>query len=385
MSLRIDPVLWFKHHALNNGDEQRLEKLYEIGSRYVEKVKSEREHYPKVENEENIKRIPITDSKRNSWCNKDRQGIDCPSNSPCKYDHYIWCDGENYGLNGECDKIVKVTGYNTKHIHFSEMIKENEKPVYHCRFRRTNLNRQNVACGFNIDPNFWIYKKKVIKPSCYPYFIVFSRSNAIPVITITSIKHCLNEEYVQTSDAWQGVLQTLIYMKEKLELDNLPLNRIYINFGKWMQQKADDPSHRSCHAHINIVLPRETIDKINQPYESKDKDIKIKKRFPSIVGSILPPTFHRLDDSWELIKYMDHHMISLLFKQNRKLKRTISTLKVELDKLKLENESLKQWMSPQIRDGEETDETPCSVDSAEPGTGINNQTCAEEFSPAYDE
>jgi regulator of replication initiation timing len=174
-------------------------------------------------------------------------------------------------------------------------------------------------------------------------------------------------------------------MKEKLKLDDLPLNRIYINFGKWMQQKADDPSHRSCHAHINIVLPRETIDKINQSYESEDKKIKVKKWFPSLVGSILPPTFHRLDDSWELIKYMDHHMISLLFKQNRELKRTLSTLKDELEKLELENESLKRLVSPQIRDGEETDETPYSVDTAEPGTGINNQTCAEEFSSAYDE
>jgi regulator of replication initiation timing len=82
---------------------------------------------------------------------------------------------------------------------------------------------------------------------------------------------------------------------------------------------------------------------------------------------------------------MDHHMISLLFKQNRELKRTLSTLKDELEKLELENESLKRLVSPQIRDGEETDETPYSVDTAEPGTGINNQTCAEEFSSAYDE
>lgn len=381
MSLRIDPLLWFQYHALNNRDEQCLEQLYEIGSRYVDKVKQETEHYPRVENEDDIKRIPITNSMVHSWCKKDRQGMDC--DPPCKYHHYIWCPGENSGKNGECDTIGGTIDHSRKYIHFSKIGKE--LIIYRCRYQRTNLNRQNVSCGFTIDPNFWIYQNKVTKPSCYPYFIVGSRSNAIPVITLTPVKHCLNEEYVQTSDAWQGVLQTLIYMKEKLKLNNLPLNRIYINFGKWMQQKADDLTCRSCHAHINIVLSRETIEKINQSDESKDKNIKIEKYFPSLIGSVLPPTSHRLDDSWKLIKYMEHHMISLLFKQNRELKRTISHLKEDLDKLEQENERLKRAIFPQTHDGEEADETPYSVDTAEAGTGINNQTCAEEFSPTYDE
>ncbi|CAF4375680.1 unnamed protein product, partial [Rotaria sordida] len=132
------------------------------------------------------------------------------------------------------------------------------------------LNREQAFCLFNVDPNFWIYHDKVSKSSLYPYFIVAARNNATPVITLNPVKHCRNEDYLKSSDAWQAVLQTLKYMKNQLKIDKLPLNRIYVNFGKWMQQKTDDPTCRDCHAHINIVLTRQTIEKINDINRPKD-------------------------------------------------------------------------------------------------------------------
>ena len=295
MSLRIDSVLWFQYHKFNNSDTKDLEELYTIGSCYVKTVKNEIEHYPGIENENEVERIPITKSLSNSWCNAERNGTKCSRQSggsyPCQYTHYSdLCTDQDEDPTGKCK-------------------------LYQCRSEITKWNRLKVWCGFHADPDFRIYAGKITKPSGYPYFIVSARSNATPVITLNPTKHCINEEYVKTSDAWQAVLLTLIYMKTELKLDKLPLNRIYINFGNWMQQRADDSTRRKCHAHINIVLSHETIEKINQLYKStgdpldryfnsKDKKKDQRILFPALVGSVLPPEFHRLDDSWELIKYM---------------------------------------------------------------------------------
>ncbi|CAF4358763.1 unnamed protein product, partial [Rotaria sordida] len=108
-------------------------------------------------------------------------------------------------------------------------------------------------------------------------------------------------------------------MKNQLKIDKLPLNRIHVNFGKWMQQKTDNPSCRDCHAHINIVLTRQTIEKINDINRPKDTHRRGKRLFQCLVGSILPPKLHRLDDSLKLIEYMDNHMTPILIQQNREL------------------------------------------------------------------
>jgi hypothetical protein len=382
MSLRIDPVLWFKHHALNNSDVQNLEQLYEIGSRYVRKVKNEAEHYPTLKIENEIKRIPMDNSAYKSWCKSERQGVPCisqiGSRQSCQLDHYTWCEAENCST-GECKPIPAFANDHNKNFLHTLNIDKYEKPVYYqCRSLITKLDRQRVLCNFVVDPNFRIYQDKVEKSTSYPYFIVGARKNAIPVITLNPVKHCLNEEYIRTSDAWQAVLQTLRYMTNNLKLDKLPLNRIYVNFRKWMTQEADDSMRRNCHAHINIVLTRQTIEKINKLYESNDKRINVKKLFPSLVGSVLPPKTHRLDDSLKLIEYMNNHMTPLLIKKNRKLERTISSLKEELETLKSENKNLRQMVFGPTYDGQEVDDSMNGTDADDNGTGINDQVVLEE-------
>jgi FtsZ-binding cell division protein ZapB len=375
MSLRIDPVLWFQYHALNGSDVKNLQELYDLGSHYVEKVKRETEHHPKVLNELEIERIPIK-CPTTEWCHIEQKGKTCNSKNdkqrPCLNKHYEWCFDEYRGITGECKATFQSAEHNKKFIHTLRIDKDN-KPVYQCRHPVIKLNRQSTFCLFHANPNFWLYEDKVLKPSSYPYFIVVVRNDATPVLTLSPVKHCRNEDYVQTHDAWQAVLQTLIHMKDQLKLDQLPVNRMYINFGEWMSQKSGDLTRRDCHAHINIVLTRQTIEKINELHRTKDKRINVGRLFPSLVGSILPPKAHRLDDSLRLITYMNDHMTPLLIKQNRKLVRSISDLKIEVEKLKEENEYLRHLNFGPIHDAEEVDEVLQGTDVDDVGTGINEQ------------
>lgn len=318
----------------------------------------------------------MTNSPFKSWCKTEQHGAPCTSQNGsqrgCPFIHYNWCPDENFGVNGECKTIFVATDHNQRFLHTSK-IDTYEKPVYYqCRVPITKLNRQQVLCNFHVDPSFRIYHSKISKPSQYPYFIVAARNDATPVITLNPVKHCTNEEYVQTSDAWQAVLQTLKYMEDQLKLDRLPLSRIYINFGKWMSQKADDPMHRNCHAHINIVLSRQTIEKIDDLYKSNDKTMII-KLFSALVGSVLPPATHRLDDSLKLIEFMNDHMTPILLKRNRALMRSISTLKDELEELKRENEDLQTMIFGAVHDGQEPDELMYETDADDIGTGLNDK------------
>ncbi|CAF2913580.1 unnamed protein product [Rotaria sp. Silwood2] len=177
MLLRIDSILWFKHHKLHTSNTEDVNQLYQIGSDYAEKVKTETVHYPKISDEGSIERIPISNS-RPKWCSKEQKGETCQRNEkcPCSYGHYPWCDNE-IGGTGQC-----TTKHYMKVIHTLE-IKKDDIPVYQCRHRSTKLNRQQAFCRFAVDPNFWIYADKVSKSLSYPYFIVAARNDATPVIT----------------------------------------------------------------------------------------------------------------------------------------------------------------------------------------------------------
>jgi len=370
MLLRTDSVLWFKHHKLNNNDTKNLEHLYEIGTCYAEKVKSEAEHYPSIINERDIRKISIPDISSNSWCKTERQGILCmlqnASRRSCQSGHYNWCSEENYGPTGECKTNKTVTQHHEKLLHFSN-IYQNDKPIYYqCHYIIATLNKKQALCHYCVDPNFRIYVNKIEKPSCYPYFIVAARSDAIPVITLNPIKHCENEIYAQTSDAWQAVLQTLIYMKDQLKLDKLPLHRIYINFGKWSQQEVEDPTRRYCHAHINIVLTPQIIKKINDLYQSKKESNVL---FSSLAASVVPPKNHRLDDSIKLVEYMRDNMPPLFIKKNRELRRSISTLKDELQHI---NEHFRKCGFISASDEQETDQLINDNHVAVEETGISD-------------
>jgi hypothetical protein len=241
------------------------------------------------------------------------------------------------------------------------------------------MDGRQGLCLFHANPNSRIYADTVVKPSCYSYFIVSARLDATPVITLNPIKHCSNEEYVQTSDAWQAVLQTLVYMKNQLKLDKLPSNSINVNFGKWLSQKARDPKRRHCHAHINIVLTREAIEKINNINQSKDKAWL----FPSLVGSVLSPETYRLDDAWKFIKYMDSQMTPILFKQNRELKGDVSTLKNNFEKLEQECQNLRQLKSGTIHDGKPIKQSTNIIDKSDIGRGINDVPVMEKSEQDY--
>jgi hypothetical protein len=367
MSLRIDPTVWFKYHTENVSDAESFERLYENGLCYYEKVKSETERYVDIKSEDEIKRLPLN-GPSNEWCYTEKRGNTCRSKNhndrPCPGRHYEWCQEENCDITGKC-RDSKSCNYNRGYFHFSNF-KRDGNAVYQCRYQITKLNRRQAPCLFNTDPNCRIYADNVKKPSCYPYFIVSARPNATPVITLNPVKHCGNEEYVQTCDAWQAVLQTLIYIKNQLKLDKLPLNRIHVNFGKWMSEKASDPTCRDCHAHINITLTRETIDKIN------DKE----SLFPSLVGSVLPPETYHLDDAWELIKCMSGQMTPILLKDNRELNRIVNTFKSNFEKLENECENLRQLIFDTR--GQEIEESANIKDEFDIGRRINDSLVISE-------
>ena len=331
MLLRIDSVLWFKHHKLNNNDTKNLEHLYEIGSNYAEKVKSETEHYPSILNERDIRRISIPDASSKSWCKTERQGILCmlqnTARRSCQFDHYNWCPEENYGPNGECNTNATATEHHGKLLHSLNNYQNDKSLYYQCHYVVAKLNKKQVLCHYYVDPDCRIYVNKIEKPSCYPYFIAAARSDAIPVITLNPTPHCEHEIYAQTSDAWQAVLQTLIYTKDQLKSDKLPLHRIYINFGKWSQQEVEDPTRRYCHAHINIVLTPQVMKKIYDLHQSNKESTTL---LSSLAASVAPPRNHRLDDSIKLVEYMRDNMPPLFIKKNRGLRRSISALKDEL-------------------------------------------------------
>jgi hypothetical protein len=389
MSLRVDPILWFKYHTLNGSNAKNLLQLYDMGSSYVNKVKSEIEHYPRTKNENEIERILIP-SFAPVWCHLEQRGIPCLKNEQgkCSDKHYRWCPDENRGKTGECDTKFSVDVHR-KNFHHTLRIDEETKPAYQCRELIRKLNRTKTFCLFQVDPNFWIYAKNVEKPSCFPYFIASARSDATPIITLNPVKHCTNDEYAQTSDAWQAVLQTLVYIKDQLKLNTLPLSRIYMNFGNWITQKQNDSSRQECHAHINIVLTRQAIEKINDINQPKHEIFKKDRKllFPSLVGSILSPKAHRFDDACKLFEYINNQMTPLLINQNRELHRRMSnmeeelkTVKKELEREKEENERLKRSIYGSIRSAQEPDEVVHGDDTDDVGMGINDKV----FQPAGD-
>lgn len=351
MSLRIDPIPWFKRHAQSESDAENFEQLYQNGRCYFEKVKSETEHYFNTKSETEIKRL-LFDASSDELCYNEKKGKTCVSKiNPrykCDRKHYQWCHDENY--QGVCTNMDQY--HRTSWIHFSNF-KNEIKTIYQCQYESIKLNGKQEFCLFDTNPNCRIYADTVKKPSNYQDFIVSARPNATPVLTLNPIRHCSNEEYVPTCDAWQAVLQTLNYMKTQLKLDKLPLHSINVNFGKWMTQKVRDPTRQHCHAHINIVLTQEAINKIN---ESRNKS----PIFPSLVDSVLPPENYRLDDAWELMKYMDIQMMPKLIKENCELKRNVSDLKTDFEKLRHECENLRQVISDR-KDDEQKIEEPTNI------------------------
>ncbi len=109
-------------------------------------------------------------------------------------------------------------------------------------------------CGFYEFKGYSIHEKHPFRAT--------ARCNGHPIITVYPVYHVNNTDWVREPDSWQAVIDTLIYSQHELHMDTLPLRRVYANFNKWHSQSKD--SNRppdTGHAHINIVYPREAIDK----------------------------------------------------------------------------------------------------------------------------
>ena len=375
MRVRVDPVLWFQGHPLATGDVRNLEQLYKIVYDYAEKVKRDNEGSFEALDERHTNRVPISEPEKR-WCPAEQKGHTCKhkEKDSCDFAHYVWCDEENRGNTGKCPALSSTL--HSRNFKHTSQIDKSKKPVYQCRFLSTKLNRQQAFCLFHVNSESWLHEGEVNKPSIYPYFIVAARNDATPVITLNPVKHCSNDDYVVTSDAWQAVIQTLAHIKNQVKMDASPMSRIYVNFGRWMQQRVDDPSRLDAHAHINIVLTRRTIEKINDINRSKDNGRKGEKLFQSLVGSVRPPTAHRLDDALELIKHMNIHMIPVFMKQNLKLEGRVKNLEFKLKAMTEEFERFRNSICGSRHLGEELEERVVGSAAADIEDGINDDTLA---------
>lgn len=386
MSLRVDSPAWFKHYVVHRDDLENLEELYDCCSKYYDDVKRETiVHQPDIKNEHDLGRLDFN-SSLDHWCRTEQYGKKC-DNKRCHENsqiyHYRWCPNENYLGDGRCQKRPCDNGR-----HFLEF-KRDTSMVYQCQYESTSLKGKKEICRFHADPNFRIYEGELKDSSEYPFFVVTARSDAIPVITLYPIKHCRSEEYVQSSEAWQAVLQTLIYMKGKLGLDKLPLKSIDINFGKWTSQKSQDSTNQALHAHINIVLTHETIKKIGEKNKGEPKN---KWLFPSLVGSVLSREYYRFDDAWVLMENMNNYMIPKWIQQDRELKRRIEQLETELEIVKQSEKELQQMKFDLIHHRKEeeveVEESTHIIDQSDKGKGINDTIIMSEYqsynSPKWD-
>jgi len=65
---------------------------------------------------------------------------------------------------------------------------------------------------------------------------------------------------MQKIETWKVIWQVIDKIKNSLPLNELPIERIYINFGGWQSPvKTNQLEPGDCHAHINIVLTEEAI------------------------------------------------------------------------------------------------------------------------------
>ena len=130
------------------------------------------------------------------------------------------------------------------------IINRHTPKLYECS---TSCGKSKVKCGF------YVCKPHCIKKTATYYAAV--RSNAERVITICPRGHVNNEGWVQTEEAWKAVWSVVHDIQVGLKLKELPIERVYINFGRWQSQAGNSgltPSE--CHAHINILLTRRAIE-----------------------------------------------------------------------------------------------------------------------------
>ena len=115
------------------------------------------------------------------------------------------------------------------------------------RKRPLEKEQKCEKCGFYVCKCFCI-----IKPPEFPYYAVL-RLDSSNIITISPCEHCNNEEWIQKREAWEAVDKTRLYLEKKCGFNELSVDNIFINFGKW-QSQAENLAPDECHAHINVSL-----------------------------------------------------------------------------------------------------------------------------------
>lgn len=66
---------------------------------------------------------------------------------------------------------------------------------------------------------------------------------------------------MQKEDAWKFVWEVIEGIRAELNLDEIPIEKIFVNFGRWQSQCAgSERPPATGHAHINIVLTEEAIE-----------------------------------------------------------------------------------------------------------------------------
>jgi hypothetical protein len=119
----------------------------------------------------------------------------------------------------------------------------------YCCSEQVQVYGQLQSCGYYVKKDYCIYETSA--------FCAVARFDGTPVITISPLKHCQNEDRVRTSAPWNAVIEVLDYFKNELGVSEWPLHRIYVNFRKWHSQVRN--GHLHGHAHINVVLTPEAI------------------------------------------------------------------------------------------------------------------------------
>jgi hypothetical protein len=117
------------------------------------------------------------------------------------------------------------------------------RELYRCR-----------ECGF------YVYESPYCIKEMGRYYTA-ARCTGVRVITVSPHDHYNNEEWVQKEETWKIVWKVINDIIDSLQLKELPIERIYINFGHWQSQTKNDRLRpRYCHAHINIVLTKKAIE-----------------------------------------------------------------------------------------------------------------------------
>jgi hypothetical protein len=123
--------------------------------------------------------------------------------------------------------------------------------LYRCEKHFENSTSQ---CGF------YVYESPHCIRKTDTYYAV-AKVTEERVITICPHDHDNNEDWVQKEEAWKIVWEVINDIIDSLQLKELPIERIYINFGhRQSQTKNDRLRPRYCHAHTNIVPTKKPIE-----------------------------------------------------------------------------------------------------------------------------